>query len=201
MVRKKNPTKTRQQILEVTATLLHQHGFKGLRVDEVVEKTGLTKGALYHHFPNKQALGYAVVDELLHNMFFSRWDKLVAENSDPLDTIANSLGFAGEELCIGDIEMGCPLTNLAQEMSFEDEGFRLRINQVFESWADQIADLLRKGIAQGVVRENLDPVQSAAFLVSAFQGIQCSSKCSKNLSLYQSNTDYLKSIVKSFAKS
>ena len=34
-----------------------------MRLDDVVAATGLTKGALYHHFPNKQALGYAVVDE------------------------------------------------------------------------------------------------------------------------------------------
>ena len=79
MVRKKNPEQTRQQILEVTADLLHKHGFKGLRVDEVVEKTGLTKGAIYHHFPNKQALGYAVVDELFHKMFLEHWNELISK--------------------------------------------------------------------------------------------------------------------------
>ena len=52
MVRKNNPEQTRTQILEMACMLIHQHGFKGMRIDEVAEKTELTKGAIYYHFPN-----------------------------------------------------------------------------------------------------------------------------------------------------
>lgn len=199
MVRKKNPQQTRMQILEVTAHLLHLHGFKGLRIDEVVEKTALTKGAIYHHFPNKKALGYAVVDELLHKIFLEHWQALLEEKGEPLEVIVASFECTGENICESDIEIGCPLTNLGQEMSFEDEGFRTRINSIFDNWINQIASLLKRGIEDGSIKKDTDPQKTARFLVSAFQGIQCNSKNAKDLTLFKDNLDYLQSIVRSLA--
>ncbi|WP_196140380.1 TetR/AcrR family transcriptional regulator [Aliikangiella sp. G2MR2-5] len=195
MVRKKNPQQTRQQILEVTAELLHKHGYKGLRVDEVVEKTGLTKGAIYHHFPNKQALGYAVVDELLHGMFMQHWQDLVEQNLPPLETLKASFDDPRGEVCLANLEVGCPLTNLGQEMAYEDEGFRERINNVFESWTEQLAQVIQKGIDLGHIKNDIEPVKTARFLVSAFQGIQSNSKCTKDIRRYQENIDYLRKII------
>ena len=199
MVRKKNPEQTRQQILGVTADLIHRHGYKGLRVDEVVEKTGLTKGALYHHFPNKQALGYAVVDELFYVMFMQRWQQLRASGEPPLTIISQSFTNPDGDVCQHDLEVGCPLTNLGLEMSYEDEGFRERINKIFEYWAQQIAELLSQGIGQGNVKKDIDPLKTGRFLVSAFQGIQCNSKCSKDLELFHDNIAFLQSLIDQLA--
>ena len=199
MVGKKNPTETRQIILETTAELLHQHGYKGLRVDDVVAKTGLTKGALYHHFSNKQALAYAVIDELLHNMFLGHMQELLEKEGAPLEIIVSSFECMGEDIDESDIEMGCPLTNLGQEMSFEDEGFRTRINNVFELWINLIAKLINDGITQGSIKAETHPEKAARFLVSAFQGIQCNSKYGKDICHFQDNLKYLQSVIHGFA--
>ena len=199
MVRKKNPTETRQLILETTADLLHKHGYKGLRVDEVVTKTGLTKGAIYHHFSNKQALGYAVIDELLHNMFLGHMQELLEKEGEPLEIIASSFECIGEDIDESDIKMGCPLTNIGQEMSFEDEGFRTRIDNVFQMWIDLIAELLNKGIADGSIKSDTNPEKTARFLVNAFQGIQCNSKYGQDLCRFQVNLEYLQSIIRGLA--
>lgn len=199
MVRKKNPTHTRQQILEVTGDLIRRHGYKGLRVDEVVEKTGLTKGAIYHHFPNKQALGYAVVDELFHKMFIQHWNELLNSGASPLEIISLSFDCPEQSVSQEDIEIGCPMTNLGQEMSFEDEGFRIRINSVFDNWCNQIAELLRQGQREGSVKQDVDALKIARFLVSSFQGIQCSSKCAKDMDRYHDNISFLQNIVRDLA--
>jgi len=199
MVRKKNPEQTRQQILSVTADLIHKHGYKGLRVDEVVEKTGMTKGAIYHHFPNKQALGYAVVDELLHKMFLQHWNELLDKGYSPIDTVLASFDDPRGEICAADLEVGCPLSNLGQEMAYEDEGFRERINSVFDNWSNQMAALISKGIEEGSIRSDVDPLKTARFLVCSFQGIQCSAKSSRDLERYQHNVDYLRDIVRGLA--
>ena len=199
MVRKKNPQQTRQHILAVTADLIHKHGYKGLRVDEVVEKTGLTKGAIYHHFPNKQALGYSVVDELFHKEFLNHLNSLKESGDAPLEIIVNSFGPPGEGMCEADLEVGCPLTNLGQEMSYEDEGFRIRINSIFDNWSNMIADLLRQGIEQGSVKADIDPLVTARFLVSSFQGIQCNSKYTKDMQRFFDNLEFLNSVIKDLA--
>lgn len=199
MVRKKNPEQTRQQILEMAGDLIHQHGFKGMRVDEIAEKTGLTKGAIYHHFPNKQALGYSVVDELFNKMFNQYWDEMLAGDGLPLEVIASSFECMGNTICKSEVEIGCPLINLGSEMSFEDEGFRTRINKVFDEWTSQLEDLLIKGIEQGNIRSDVDAKKTASFLVASFQGIQCSSKYGKNLQGFKNGLEYLSSIVRGLA--
>jgi TetR/AcrR family transcriptional repressor of nem operon len=195
MVRKKNPEKTRQQIIEMAGDLIHKHGFKGMRVDEIAEKTGLTKGAIYHHFPNKQALGYAVVDELFYKMFNQYWGELLKSKGPPLEVIASSFNCMGNNMCESDVEIGCPLINLGSEMSFEDEGFRIRINKVFDEWSDQLEALLKTGIEQGSIKADIDVRKTANFLVASFQGIQCNSKYTKSLEKFRDGLEYLSTIV------
>lgn len=199
MVRKKNPEQTRQQILEMAGGLIHQHGFKGMRVDEIANKTGLTKGAIYHHFPNKLALGYAVVDELFNKMFHQHWDEMLAGEGLPLEVIASSFECMGSNICESEVEIGCPLINLGSEMSYEDEGFRTRINRVFEEWTTQLEGMLLKGIEQGSIKSGVDAKKTASFLVASFQGIQCNSKYGKNLKGFKDGLEYLSSIVRGLA--
>ena len=56
---------TRARLLDVAFSEIYQHGYQGLRVDALLAMARLTKGAFYHHFPSKTALGIAVIDELL----------------------------------------------------------------------------------------------------------------------------------------
>lgn len=62
---KKNPEVVRHRLLQSTASLMTAHGFAGVSLDEVAAEAGVTKGGLFHHFPNKQALIEAVFDHEL----------------------------------------------------------------------------------------------------------------------------------------
>lgn len=44
-----------------------RHGFQAASLNNILAKTGLTKGALYHHFPDKDRLGYAVIEEVIRD--------------------------------------------------------------------------------------------------------------------------------------
>lgn len=199
MVRKNNPTQTRKEILEMAATLIHQHGYKGMRIDEVVEQTGLTKGAIYYHFPNKQALGYAVVDDILGNQFKAFWSESLSQPGSVIEVLAKSFENMSDGLEQCDLEVGCPLTNIGSEMSFEDEGFRLRIIQIFDDWTDGIEALILKGIESGEVRQDVDAKKTAQFIVASFQGIQCCAKQTKDQSRFDDGIAYLVGIIRGLA--
>ena len=79
----KEKPNARQRLLEAAFTEIHMHGFQGMRVDAILEKTTLTKGAFYHHFASKQALGIAVVDELIHGKITEIWLTTLDNSSDP----------------------------------------------------------------------------------------------------------------------
>ena len=55
---------TRQVILEAAYEEIHVRGFQAASLSKILSSTNVTKGALYHYFPTKLALGYAVVDPL-----------------------------------------------------------------------------------------------------------------------------------------
>jgi AcrR family transcriptional regulator len=54
---------TRDKILEAALTVFARKGYHRGVVDDIVRASGTSKGAVYHHFPNKEALFLALVDE------------------------------------------------------------------------------------------------------------------------------------------
>lgn len=69
-----------------------------------------------------------------------------------------------------DVRGGCPLNNLAQEMSPLDDGFRNRLKSVFHEWQEGIAFALRAGQARGIVRRDVGPAEAAGFLIAMVEG-------------------------------
>jgi AcrR family transcriptional regulator len=54
----------------------------------ILDRAGVTKGALYHHFENKDALGYAVVDEVIGDMLYDKWLRPLEHAENPIDALA-----------------------------------------------------------------------------------------------------------------
>ena len=169
MVRR-DPDATRQRILEAAAAEIHRHGFRNASIDQILSETGLTKGALYHHFPTKADLGYAVVDEVIRSWVISHWVEPMERSNNPINGLLQAL----HDLSPEDVEMacecGCPLNNLAQEMSSVDETFRQKLASVYRSLRERMADALLRGQGAGFVSRDVDCRQAAVFLVSTLEG-------------------------------
>jgi len=170
MTAKRNPENTRLKILEAAFQEMHKHGFQGLRIDQVLKKTDLNKGALYHHFASKQVLGYAVLDELIKPRIIELFVSPLNKFDDPLQAIHNIVEGIGHSANSESLTLGCPLNNLAQEMSAIDEGFRKRIEKIFQFWLTAIADALIKGQEQGFVNPSIRVEDSAVFILSSVEG-------------------------------
>lgn len=74
MPRQERAERSRAAILEAAADEFDQHGYAGARLERIVERTGLTKGAVYFHFRSKLDLAKALLEEKYGN-----WPALVAE--------------------------------------------------------------------------------------------------------------------------
>ncbi len=180
VVNKRNSDETRQRILEAAFHEMHRNGFRAASLDSILANTGVTKGALYHHFANKNELGYAVVDELVHNMISDTWLKPLSRGEDPIDDLIAILkGYSDEDMERG-CQLGCPLNNLAQEMSPVDEGFRRRLDGLFALWRGAVGEALRRGQRSGHVRENIDPDEIGCFFVAGMEGGISQAKTAQN---------------------
>jgi len=192
----RNPLRTRERLLQCAFQHVYRSGFRGTDVETIIDSAGVTKGALYHHFTGKQALGYAIVDEVITNITLEKWVKPLENPGDPISAIAQivqSSSLAPEYL-----RGGCPLNNLAQEMSPLDEGFRKRIDTVFTLWHGALAGALRSGQKRRLVRADVDADETATFLIATYQGYMSLTKSSQDARMLQSGkqsmTRYLDSL-------
>jgi TetR/AcrR family transcriptional repressor of nem operon len=168
----KSPEDTRGRILKAAYEHFYRNGFQAGSLNQIVEEAGTTKGALFHHFGCKNHLGYAVVEEVIAPSMKERWFDPLAESIDPISDLKHALKQSmKEEVECGRFVQGCPLNNLAQEMSPLDEGFRKRIDEVYARWRECLAAALTRGIKTGKVRNDISPNNVAAFLVAAQAGI------------------------------
>ena len=178
----RDPDRTREHLLQAGFQEVYRTGFQSASIDTILAATNVTKGALYYHFDNKEALGYAIVEEVIANLTRDRWLRPMLSHGQPIDiliAIVRKIPRRPE-----DIRGGCPLLNLAQEMSPLDEEFRKRLAGIFQGWQDGVAALLRKGQSQGTVRRDLDPDESASFLVAMVEGYASLAKVAQNTKVW-----------------
>lgn len=162
--------KTRKEILSVAFNEVFRRSFQGVSIDDIVKKTQLTKGALFHQFPTKLDLGYALVDEVIQPMILERWIDPIEAFENPVDGILHQI----EEL-IGKadpryLRYGCPLNNLMQEMAPVDAGFRDRLQSALRLWISGVEVQLRRGQREGYIKKEVNPKDAAHFIVMAHEG-------------------------------
>ena len=180
----RNPERTRERLLQAAFQEVYRSGFRGTDLETILDRAGVTKGALYHHFRSKEALGYALVDEVIRRIMDDKWLRPLQNSENPIDAligVVRSTSLKPEH-----VEHGCPLNNLAQEMSPLDEGFRKRLAKIFRQWHDEVAAALRKGQKRGVVRSDVDPDETAIFLIAANEGCWSLAKNSQDVQVLQS---------------
>jgi AcrR family transcriptional regulator len=190
--RTRAPQATRERLLTAAFEEIYRRGFQAASLDAILARAGVTKGALYHHFPDKAALGYAVVDEVVKGHLLQRWLGVMEEaDTDPLTALQKTLRFRAASVTPGEIELGCPLNNLAQEMSPLDQEFRRRIDATFDAWRNGFARALAHGKASGTVRRDVNPQKVAAFLVASAEGSYSLAKSAGSRTILRSNLETL----------
>ncbi len=186
---------TRQHILKTAFREVHSNGFRATSLNDILKRAGLTKGAFYHHFENKLALGYALVDELLKNIVMEVWLKPLETCDNPIDC---QIGLLTSAHNADDVVLkGCPLNNLAVEMAPVDEGFRQRLNQVYDMWITVLAGSLSRGQLKGFVRKDIDTHETATFIVASMAGCFSLAKNSQSLTVLAACTKSLELYLES----
>src|SRR5690348_12418980 len=106
--------RTRQFILEKTAPLFNSRGFEGTSLADLTSSTGLTKGALYGHFQDKEEMAR---EAFVYSM--DRVREVMQQELEGLNTykkrLTAVLEFFAKYVFEPPIKGGCPLLNTAIE--------------------------------------------------------------------------------------
>jgi AcrR family transcriptional regulator len=166
----KQPDVTRDKILDAAFGEIHRRGFQAASIANILAKTGLTKGALYHHFPAKQDLGLAVIDEVIREGLDAMVFAPLRETADPVATLCEVIRRKAEKATAESVALGCPLNNLMQEMSPLEPEFKRQLMAILKAWQNVVTEALQRGQKQGRVRKDVDCRAAALFIVSAYEG-------------------------------
>lgn len=177
--RTNDPDGMRRRLLDVAAEAFQSRGYHSTGMHDIMRAAGVTGGALYHHFPTKKTLGLAVIRERVAKEVAEAWIEPV--KSAP--TVADGILGVFERIIAGlearGAVSGCPLNNLALELSLADPDFRLAVQNIFENWRLAIAARIRADQAAGALTD-LVPEAFATFVVASYSGAMALAKADQN---------------------
>ena len=156
-------------ILDAAARLINEQGFTHTSVEDLISAAGLSgKSHFYHYFKSKEELGYEVLERQF-SRFTERGLALLREPMiEPVDRLSLFIDTMVALQRERGARNGSPFGNLAGELADSHEGFRRRLDRVFEEWAQalsELLDLMRAQLVDGVNTERL-----ALFIVAALEG-------------------------------
>jgi len=195
----RSPENTRQRILDAAFDEFYKNGFQGGSLNRIVDDAATTKGAVFHHFKGKKDLGHAVVREVIHPRFKQQWSDPLANSTDPITDLKRIFRQgAKREIADSGLVHGCPVNNLAQEMSPLDEKFRQSLEKIYFEWRETVAAAFARGIKAGKVRRDVSPRKVAAFIAAAQAGMAGTAKNAQDEELLLQTSraffDYLDSL-------
>ena len=187
------PKEERQyQIMEAAMKVFVRKGYSDTRMNDIVEISGLSKGAIYHHFNSKRELFLALIDHWEIHTFPKLYTKV--GNRSASDILR---GFVNEIIYKFNNRRYTFLAELEfWALSNRDEEIRIRTRKLYEKILDLFEKVIRKGINSGEFH-NISPKKSALFVLSSLQGIIW-------FTIFQHQEftaeDYLKGVIESIIK-
>ncbi len=161
---------TRARLVSVGTEILSEKGFGSTGVEEILGKAGVPRGSFYYYFESKAQFGLAVIDNY-ENLWAQKLTRLLRDPmTPPLERISNYITEGVRGLEKYTFRRGCLIGNMGQEMASLDDVFRARILDVFQSWADYVADCLTQARDRGELSAALDVPTLSKFFWFAWEG-------------------------------
>ncbi|HLO98377.1 MAG TPA: TetR/AcrR family transcriptional regulator [Fimbriimonas sp.] len=159
---------TRDRIVNTARELFFANGYNATGISEILQKSGAHSGSLYHYFPTKEELLIAVLrqyKELLQPMVIGPARERVSE---PIDRIFSVLTGYRLLLEATDFRLGCPIGNLALEISNSHPGPRSLIRENFDGWLAEVRTLISE--AAGYLPPEVDVERLSIMLLATMEG-------------------------------
>lgn len=158
---------TRGEILRVAADVFARKGFEQARMDDIIGEVGLTKGAIYFHFPSKALLAQAVIDEQKALWLRRVQEEILSKNNPPEEL--RTLGEFMVRTVLSD-SSAWGVVHLANQLA-SVKGHPGGASPL-SAWVDLVAGILQRGRTRGTLTFPGDPHDSATVIVAAFDGLK-----------------------------
>jgi AcrR family transcriptional regulator len=163
MARQVRSEATRRKIIDAAVEVFNEVGYAAADRGAIIERTGMTKGAFYHHFDSMESLASAIIDEGAQ-LVLSVLGTLSDSFSPALENIVHGT-FVTADLFASD-----PVARTAEQLSLALGRLNDTAGAVYANWLEATTALLSRAIAEGDVKEGLDPVAVSESIIGATFG-------------------------------
>jgi len=160
----------REKLLQVGLQVVHERGFRGASVRDIVRAADVPQGSFTNHFASKEAFGLEVVDRYAARNEALMRQTLRNEQLAPLQRL-RAFVAASQGGCAEDgPRNGCLLGNFSAEANDCGEALRMRVVDALAAMQDALALCLRAAVQAGEIAPSTDCDETAAFILAGLQG-------------------------------
>jgi len=175
----RNPEATKENILKRSGVLFNTNGYKATSISDITTATGLTKGAIYTHFTNKDELEQATLS-YLSSQLFGKLKELTKSEITAGDKLRSIFIFFESYISNPPLKGGCPLLNAAIEADDAHVGLRKEALKILTILRSSVVSILQKGIEYEQIKPNVDKDFFATLVIACLEGSIMMSKLERN---------------------
>lgn len=193
--RTRDPEETRRKLVGAAVTLILRQGFSATKIDQICAEAGVTKGSFFHHFPNKDAIGFAAIaawGQIGQDAYAPAWRDQLGDPLQRLHLMLDIMSGFTERLegpCV------CVVGMMSQEMAQKDETMRSACAAELQFWNEQVTSLLAAAKERHTPITEFDPAQVAWFLNSLWQGSMLVGKTCDSQAMIRANLQIAREYV------
>lgn len=187
--------RTRQFIIEKTAPIFNSRGYAGTSLNDIIDATGLTKGAIYGNFENKDEVAIAAFD-----FNFANITNYIAVRIRERETAIGKLLVYPEThrqiLKLPFLKGGCPVLNTSVDSDDTHPLLKERAIAALSLWRSSIERIINKGIQTREIRKNTNATEFAAILISITEGAVMQAKVTGKPTELNISMDFLEKMIR-----
>lgn len=173
--------------------LFHEQGYAATGVATILREAGVNSGSMYYFFPTKEALLHAVLDRYEELLWPVVLQPAFESTADPVERIFAVMAGYRRGLEMTSCGMGCPIGNLALEMSDTYPDIRAHLATLFGMWCEGIRKCLDE--AAGSLRADVDRGSLAEFVLSVMEGAMMQARARRELGAFDRSIAHLRAYV------
>ncbi|MCW1953648.1 MAG: TetR/AcrR family transcriptional regulator [Flavobacteriia bacterium] len=191
------PTKAQKTtlfIIERVAPLFNRHGYAATSLSDMTKATGLTKGALYGNFKNKETLALRAYqfnsDKLIHLL-----TSKINAKSHPLEKLAAFTGFYKTYKQFTDPIGGCPILNVGVDAMENNLLLAASVQNTIKSLEKMVTQILKDGIEQNIIHVRVLPAQFSKQLMTMLLGAVSMASITSDQKYLMNTVTYLDQLI------
>ena len=187
---------TAEHIIRTVAPIFNKHGYSGTSMSDLTKATGLTKGAIYGNFTNKEELAFIA--------FKYNVDRVVNQISQELSAIESPLNqlygltnfyrrYRSYTIEVG----GCPIINIGVDANHDSPILLAKVQEVISKLQYLITKMIKKGIEAGEIKKDVDAEKYGRLIYTVIEGAVFMTVTMNNDSYMNEMMNHIDGVIKS----